>query len=91
MNLKIMIRDIKQFKEIISLEEHQLNGGLGSILTNLIYDNNLKVKSDDLIIKERGNNEGMPHNHSVVLVQYISVVRVLKCRELIVHAPVPHT
>lgn len=56
LNNKKLLEFIKQFKEIISLEEHQLNGGLGSILTNLIYDNNLKVKLHKLAVKNSYSN-----------------------------------
>lgn len=35
---------ISQYNTIISIEEHLLDGGLGSIISEIITDNNLKVK-----------------------------------------------
>jgi transketolase len=35
---------LTQYKQVVSLEEHLLNGGLGSIISELITDNNLPVK-----------------------------------------------
>lgn len=35
--------EISQYKHLISLEEHLLDGGLGSIISEIITDNNLKV------------------------------------------------
>lgn len=41
---KEVIATLKQFENIISLEEHSIHGGLGSILADLIAENGLHLK-----------------------------------------------
>lgn len=40
----LFLQTISKFKKIISLEEHSVNGGLGSIIADLIATNNLNIK-----------------------------------------------
>jgi len=43
LNLEI-INSLKKYKAIVTLEEHYLNGGIGSLISELITDNNLQLK-----------------------------------------------
>jgi transketolase len=43
LNLDI-INYLKKYKTIITLEEHYLNGGIGSLISEIITDNNLSLK-----------------------------------------------
>ncbi len=42
-NNKKLINSLKKYKNIISIEEHSKNFGIGSILSEIISDNNLKI------------------------------------------------
>ncbi len=43
-NQDLLKETLKKYKKIISLEEHVLEGGLGSIISEVITDNNLDLK-----------------------------------------------
>ena len=43
---------LTQYKQIVSLEEHLLDGGLGSIVSEMITDNNLPVKLKRIGLKD---------------------------------------
>ncbi len=43
LNLEIL-NSLKKYKTIITLEEHYLTGGIGSLISELITDNNLQLK-----------------------------------------------
>ncbi len=47
-----IIKEIKNFKIVVTLEEHTLNGGLGSIISEILHDNNINIKLKRLGIKE---------------------------------------
>ena len=59
---KEFIECLKRYKHVISWEEHLLAGGMGSILAELIVDNNLPVKLyrigiDDKYVYEYGSRK----------------------------------
>jgi transketolase len=47
-----IIKEIKAHKYIVSLEEHQINGGLGSLISEIIAENRLDVSFKRLGIKD---------------------------------------
>lgn len=55
-NKKKFINFIKNYENILTLEEHQENGGLNSIITNLLYDNNLKINLSKFAIQNKYSN-----------------------------------
>jgi transketolase len=44
---------IKNYTRILTIEEHSKNFGLGSILSNIILENNLKVKLQKMALQEK--------------------------------------
>lgn len=53
LNKKKLKELLKDFKIIFTLEEHQINNGLGSIISNFIIDNNLKAKIHKFAINNK--------------------------------------
>ena len=49
---KNLIKKLSKFKKIISIEENVINGGIGSIISEIILDNNLNTKLLRLGLKE---------------------------------------
>jgi transketolase len=47
-----IIDEVKGFKNIISIEEHSLHGGIGSIISEMLHDNCLNVNLHRMGIKE---------------------------------------
>jgi len=47
-----IISVLSKYKKIISLEEHLIDGGLGSIISELITDNNLQVRLKRIGVKD---------------------------------------
>ena len=43
-DIKKFVRTIKKYKKIITIEEHSLRFGIGSIMSTIISDNNLNIK-----------------------------------------------
>ena len=52
------INHIKKFDKIITIEENCLNGGIGSIIAEIISDNNFNTK-----LKRFGLNDNLLYNY----------------------------
>jgi len=52
-----IIETLSSYKRIVSLEEHLLAGGIGSILSELITDNNLKLRLKRIGVDDKYNYE----------------------------------
>ena len=44
LNQKKVINIIKRYKKVITVEDHSILGGLGSIISEIIAENNLRLK-----------------------------------------------
>ncbi|WP_165942920.1 transketolase family protein [Marinomonas flavescens] len=51
-NHHIILQEIKKYKYVVSIEEHQVNGGLGSLIAEIIAENNV-----DVFFKRLGIND----------------------------------
>jgi transketolase len=47
-----LLKKLKKYKTIFTLEEHNEIGGIGSILSNIIIEKNLKIKLIKIALKE---------------------------------------
>lgn len=52
-NKNFLVKHLKQSKKIVTLEEHLLDGGLGSIIAEIIADNNLSIPLKRLAIPDK--------------------------------------
>lgn len=52
-NINALIKEIADVKTIVSIEEHTLNGGLGSIISEVLHDRELNQKLVRLGIKDQ--------------------------------------
>ncbi|WGL60826.1 transketolase C-terminal domain-containing protein [Pigmentibacter sp. JX0631] len=50
---KIVVDQIKKYKNVFTLEEHSINGGIGSILSEVIAENGLKINLKRIGIKNK--------------------------------------
>ena len=51
-NTEIILENIRNTKKIITLEEHTINGGLGSIVAEILTDNNIWIPFKRLAIED---------------------------------------
>ena len=71
---------LKQHKLIISLEEHQINGGLGSLLAEIIVESQLPLKLkrmgiDNKLISEVGDQNYL---RSINYIDSVSIIKYIK-------------
>jgi transketolase len=52
-NKELLVKLIKQSKKVVTLEEHLIDGGLGSIIAEIIVDKNLKLPLKRLAIPDK--------------------------------------
>ena len=57
-DIKNFVKTIKKYKKIITIEEHSLRFGIGSIISTIISDNNLNIK-----LSRMGLIEGKTFNY----------------------------
>ena len=52
-NTRLLLKYMKDAEKIVTLEEHLINGGLGSIIAEIIADNNLNIPLKRLAIPDK--------------------------------------
>ena len=52
-NVKLLLKHIKQSKKIVTLEEHLINGGLGSIIAEIFVDNDVNLPLKRIAIPDK--------------------------------------
>ncbi len=52
-NIEMLLKCIKQSEKIVTLEEHLINGGLGSIIAEVLADNNVTTPSKRIAIPDK--------------------------------------
>ena len=62
LNSKALIKIIKKYKKIITVEDHSILGGLGSIVSEIIAENNLNIQFKKHGIKNGFINSDTPEN-----------------------------
>ncbi|MDC3131796.1 hypothetical protein OA492_02670 [Pelagibacteraceae bacterium] len=71
-----LLKQIKNFKKIITIEENFINGGIGSVISELVSDNNLDIK-----LLRLGLNENKLYNYGSR--QYLHSVHKLDSENLL--------
>jgi len=69
---------LKNYKYLVSLEEHLLDGGLGSLISEIVTDNNLNVKLKRLGVKEYLYKYGRENMHEYCGIDANSVARFIE-------------
>ena len=52
LNKKSIIKIVKSFKQIITVEEHNINGGMGSLISDILVQENLNIKLFKIGLKD---------------------------------------
>ncbi len=62
LNVKSLIGKLKNYNKVITVEDHSVEGGLGSIISEVIAENNLNIKLKNHGLKNGFINSDIPDN-----------------------------
>ena len=62
LNIKSLINKLKNYNKVITVEDHSVEGGLGSIISEVIAENNLNIKLKNHGLKNGFIDSDVPDN-----------------------------